>query len=82
VQDKKKRRKRKTTRQVVFEKFVARGSRGLTDQELDDITPKWMSSNSTRPRRIDLVRDGLVKPTKQKRETRSGRLATVWVVKR
>lgn len=80
--EKRKRRAKKTARQIVYEKFVAAGARGLTDQELDDGTPKWLSSNSSRPRRIDMVADRTLKATKLRRPTRSGKMAIVWAVKR
>lgn len=47
---------------------------GLTDQEMQ----RWMLSSTQRPRRIELVRAGLVEDSGQTRPTFTGRKATVW----
>jgi len=54
---------------------------GLTDEQMQDGgsgTPLWRPSTQ-RPRRIELVARGLVKDSGQRRRTRSGRFAVVWV---
>jgi len=53
------------------------GSRGCTDEELQ---VEFTNANTERPRRIELVRMGLVKDSGRTRETSSGRKATVWVL--
>lgn len=72
----------RTARAQVYRAFQRAGVRGLTDDELDMVTPKHLRQNSTRARRVDLVNDGLLKPTAMKRRTRAKKMATVWVVKR
>ena len=47
---------------------------GLTDCEMQ----RWMLSSTQRPRRVELVRAGLVEDSGQTRPTISGRKATVW----
>jgi hypothetical protein len=49
---------------------------GLTDEEIQGFLD--MNPSTERPRRIELVRLGLVEDSGQKRKTASGRLATVW----
>ena len=77
-----KRSKPKSDRQLVREAFKRAGLRGLTDQELDTVTPKWMSQNTSRPRRVDLWHDGILKNSGRRRPTRSGKSAIVWVLKK
>lgn len=52
-------------------------SRGLTDHQMQ----VWLEMNPStqRPRRIELVRAGLVKDSGQTRLTPSGKRAVVWV---
>jgi hypothetical protein len=50
---------------------------GLTDQELSAAT--GLSGSTARPRRIELVRLGLVKDAGWNRKTASGRWAVVYV---
>ena len=60
--------------------FIATaGNRGCTDEEIQialEINP-----STQRPRRVDLVRDGAVEDSGRQRKTRSGRNATVWIIK-
>ena len=49
-----------------------------TDREMQGWIP--MDPNTQRPRRVELVRLGLVRDTGEKRKTRSGRSAVVWEV--
>jgi hypothetical protein len=49
---------------------------GLTDEQMQ--TYLGMNPSTQRPRRIELVRSGLVVDSGFKRPTRSGRDATVW----
>ena len=60
----------------VLEALRAAGTRGATDEELQEALD--MIGSTQRPRRIELVAAGLVRDTEQKRKTRSGRLAVVW----
>lgn len=75
-------RGRKSPRAVVLEAFKRAGLRGLTDQELDTVTPKSFSENTSRPRRNELVADGILKHSGRRRPTRSGKSAIVWVLKK
>jgi len=52
------------------------GSRGLTDEELQDRL--GLPGSTERPRRIELWEKGLVWQSTETRLTRSGRKATVW----
>lgn len=49
---------------------------GLTDDGLQAFT--CLPGDSERPRRISLLRDGLIYDTGRKERTRSGKLAVVW----
>lgn len=49
---------------------------GMTDDEIQSCLD--MNPSTVRPRRVELVRDGLVEDSGKRRKTRSGRLATVW----
>lgn len=51
---------------------------GLTDEEMQTIT--GMPPSTQRPRRVELVRKGIVRDSQQRRQTASGRLAVVWEV--
>ena len=55
---------------------ASQGWDGWTDEELQRVLP--MNPSTERPRRIELVRLGLVEDSGEKRRTASGRLATVW----
>lgn len=62
-------------RRAVYQALLV--SDGLTDGEIQirlDLDP-----SSERPRRVELVRDGLVVDSGRTRLTQSGRRATVWV---
>lgn len=67
------------TRKFVLDAIKNAGEVGATDEAL--ITFGMMhgfTANSVRPRRVELVRDGLVVDSGEKRKTRSGRNAIVW----
>ena len=49
-----------------------------TDQEMQEGVP--MDPSTQRPRRVELVRMGIVRDSGEKRKTRSGRQAIVWEV--
>lgn len=49
---------------------------GMTDEQIARVT--GLGHNSVRPRRIELVELGLVRPTVAVRTTRAGAAATVW----
>jgi hypothetical protein len=53
------------------------GSHGLTDEECQ--LELHLDPSTQRPRRIELVRAGLVRDSGQRRYTLSNRLAVVWV---
>ena len=53
-------------------------TQGFTDQEMQDRLS--MSESSQRPRRKELERMGRVRASGDKRKTRSGRDAQVWVI--
>ena len=67
----------KTLLYYVLEEIRAWKDYGATDQELQDALN--MDPSTERPRRVDLVKRGLVKDSGSTRLTRSGRKATVWV---
>ena len=54
-----------------------RKKKGATDEEMQDAL--GMNPSTQRPRRIELVDRGLVADSGQKRKTRSGRNAVVWI---
>lgn len=62
---------------LVLDVIWARGSGGATDDEVEVVTE--LSHQCASARRVALVKRGLVVDSMQRRETRSGRLATVWV---
>jgi hypothetical protein len=66
-----------TLREKVLDFLRTRGDAGATDEEIQD----WlkMPASTERPRRIELVAMGLVKESRTRRTTRSGRAASVWV---
>lgn len=51
----------------------------LTDEEIQ--TRTGLSGNTERPRRVELVRQGVVIATEMQRRTASGRWATAWTLK-
>lgn len=66
-----------TQRRDVLERIIAAGERGMTDEELHLVT--GLKENSIRPRRDELVEGGWVVDSGQRRATRAGMAATVWV---
>jgi len=52
---------------------------GATDEEIQ--TWLGMNPSTQRPRRVELVKKGLVVDSGKTRQTRSGRKATVWALK-
>lgn len=65
-----------TLRRRVYDFIASRGDRGATDEEMQDVLE--MGANTQRPRRVELLRDGLIRQSQEKRETKSGKLAVVW----
>lgn len=66
-----------TKRAMVLE-CIKRHPIGLTDEQI-----QWqldMPANTQRPRRVELVKAGLVKDSGKTRLTEGGDLAVVWVV--
>lgn len=55
---------------------LKRHPNGLTDDALQGITS--LPGDSERPRRISLLKDGLIYDSGRKERTRSGKLAVVW----
>ena len=66
-----------TLRASVYEAIALAGGAGLTDEQIGQQTR--MSGDTVRPRRIELVQQGLVRDSGQRRDTASGRQAVVWV---
>jgi hypothetical protein len=65
-----------TQRWHVLELLRAFPDYGMTDEEIQDALD--MNPSAERPRRIELVNAGLVIDSGERRETSSGRKATVW----
>jgi hypothetical protein len=58
----------------------SRGQRGATDEELIEAVMAYgYAMNTIRPRRVELVRAGVVADSGRTRATGSGRDAIVWV---
>lgn len=66
-----------SVRRRVLEAIRSSGSRGLTDEQLQDALQ--LNPSTARPRRIELVELGLVRDSGRTRPTASGRMAAVWV---
>jgi len=69
-----------TLRALVYRTLKDIGPGGLTDDELQ--VHLGMDGSTERPRRVELLQQGLIEASDAQRKTRSGRLATVWVVSR
>lgn len=67
-----------TLREQVLAFIENRGNGGATDDEVEAVT--GMRHQTASARRRELVLKGLVRDSGLRRETRSGRNATVWVV--
>jgi hypothetical protein len=65
-----------TLREKVHSFLLTRGEMGATDEEIQDLLR--MPASTERPRRVELVAMGLVKESRTRRTTRSGRAASVW----
>lgn len=66
-----------TLRALVLSAIRLRNGRGATDQELQEVLN--LPPNVETPRRWELVNMGLVRDSGNRRKTRSGRNATVWI---
>lgn len=66
-----------TLRTMVFNAIKLRNGLGATDQELQELL--HLPPNVETPRRWELVNLGLVRDSGNRRKTRSGRSAAVWV---
>ena len=64
----------------VYRFLKKRKKSGATDEEIEH--GLCLLSNTARPRRHDLMRMGFVVDSGMRRETRSGRNAIVWILKR
>jgi MoxR-like ATPase len=60
--------------------LAERGSQGATDDELADILQAPGDLNNVRPRRGEMQSEGFVVGSGQKRPTRSGKPASVWLL--
>lgn len=67
----------KAIRLQVFEVIKFAGDHGRTDVEIQDIL--LIEGSTQRPRRVELLRAGLIRDSGRTRATASGRQATVWV---
>ncbi len=66
-------------RRKVYSYIRSKGSYGATDQEIQ--MGLSLDSNTARPRRWELCREGKIRRSGQTRKTVSGREADVWVIK-
>ena len=67
-----------TLRATVLKAIREAGGRGYTDEELQEQLD--MPANTERPRRRELFLRNLIRASGERRTTRSGRQAAVWVV--
>ena len=72
--------KRGTKRRIVLDYIREMGDEGATDEEMQ--RRLFMSGNTQRPRRVELLDAGFIKDSGARRKTPSGELAVVWVMKR
>ena len=66
-----------TLRQRVYLAIIEAGGSGCTDYELQERL--IMPGNTERPRRIELLKQGLIRDSGRTRESSSGRRAVVWI---
>ncbi len=64
-------------RRSVLDFVLLMGEEGATDEEIQVSIP--MKPNTERPRRVELVRAGLIRDSGKKRKGTSGHQAVVWV---
>ena len=64
-------------RQQVLAYLDHQGALGATDEEIQEAL--GLNPSTQRPRRVELVREGKVGDSGERRPTRSGRSAVVWV---
>ena len=69
-----------TLRAEVYAWIIRCGLHGATDEELQ--TALHMAGNTERPRRVELMDGGHVVDSQQRRKTKSGRDAVVWIATR
>lgn len=67
-----------TLRERVYQYIRSRGPLGATDDEIQ--VALQMEGSTERPRRVELHNAGRIINSGNKRETRSGRRAVVWVI--
>lgn len=63
----------------VLEFMALRGESGATDEEISEAL--GLNPSAARPRRVELQDLGYIADSGQRRQTRSGRQAVVWVIK-
>jgi hypothetical protein len=68
---------RRNNLQAIVYAYIAACSAGATDEEIQEGT--GMNPSTQRPRRNELVEQGLIVDSGRTRPTRSGRAAVVWV---
>lgn len=66
-------------RELVYRDIRQSGARGRTDEEIQDAL--GLSGNTERPRRWELAKADRIVESGERRLTRSGRRAAVWVVR-
>jgi hypothetical protein len=69
----------RSLRARVLDFIASRGADGCTDQEIQDGLS--MDSNTSRPRRWELYREGRIKKSGATRKSTSGRNCDVWVTR-
>lgn len=67
---------RLTLQEQVY-RCILRAETGVTDEQICEHT--LLNPSTERPRRIELVKKGLVRDSGRTRKTASGRSATVWI---
>jgi hypothetical protein len=66
-----------TLRAEVYSFIVRSGPHGATDEEICEAL--HMGGSTERPRRVELMDGGFVRDSTNRRNTRSGRYAVVWI---
>ena len=66
-----------TLRRRVLDRIKLAGAYGVTDEQI--CHAEHLEGSAVRPRRIELLRAGLIKDSGRQRKCHSGRMATVWV---
>jgi hypothetical protein len=67
-----------TARRRVLDFIYGSGSHGATDEEIQ--TGLAMGANTQRPRRVELLNDGWIEDSENRRKTSTGTDAVAWVM--